>query len=130
MDLNTGLTQALSDGTNTYIYGNGRIAQAAGTDTEYFLGDALGSVRQITDNSGAVTYASAYDPYGVTTQAYGASQTAYGYTGEFTDSYIKLIYLRSRWYDPYLNQFIQPDTIVPDPYQPLELRRSESCKFH
>jgi len=27
MDLNTGLTQALSDGTYTYIYGNGRIAQ-------------------------------------------------------------------------------------------------------
>jgi hypothetical protein len=27
MDLNTGLTQALSDGTYTYLYGNDRIAQ-------------------------------------------------------------------------------------------------------
>jgi len=27
MDYNTGLTQALSDGTNTYIYGLDRIAQ-------------------------------------------------------------------------------------------------------
>ena len=36
MDLNTGLTHALSDGTNTYIYGNGRIAQVNG-GTEYFL---------------------------------------------------------------------------------------------
>jgi hypothetical protein len=34
MDLNTGLTQALSDGTNTYIYGNGRIAQTAGTQVQ------------------------------------------------------------------------------------------------
>ena len=33
MDLNTGLTQALSDGTNSYIYGNGRIAQV-NTGTE------------------------------------------------------------------------------------------------
>ena len=37
MDLNAGLTQALSDGTNTYLYGNGRFAQKQGTTTEYFL---------------------------------------------------------------------------------------------
>ncbi len=49
MDLNTGLTQALSDGTNNYVYGNGRIAQTQGGATEYFLSDALGSVRQKTD---------------------------------------------------------------------------------
>jgi len=45
LDLNTGLTQVLSDGTTTYLYGLGRIAQL-NTDTlmtDYFLGDALGS---------------------------------------------------------------------------------------
>jgi RHS repeat-associated protein len=118
MDLNAGLTQALSDGTNTYIYGNGRIAQAAGAGTEYFLGDALGSVRQMTNTSSAITYAKAYDPYGVVTTTSGASQTAYGYTGEFTSN--NLVYLRARMYAPYLNQFIQPDTIVPDPYMPAD----------
>lgn len=30
LDLNTGLTQVLSDGANTYLYGNGRIAQMNG----------------------------------------------------------------------------------------------------
>jgi hypothetical protein len=54
LDLNTGLTQALSDGTNTYIYGLGRIAQV-NTTTEYFLGDALGSVCQLTDPSSDIT---------------------------------------------------------------------------
>ena len=44
LDLNTGLTQVLNDGTNAYVYGLGRIAQV-NTTTEYFLGDALGSVR-------------------------------------------------------------------------------------
>ena len=39
LDLNTGLTQVLSNGSNTYLYGNGRISQYA-TQTEYFLGVA------------------------------------------------------------------------------------------
>jgi len=51
IDLNTGLTQALSDSTNTstnsYIYGLGRIAQTHDATTDYFLSDALGSVRQL-----------------------------------------------------------------------------------
>jgi hypothetical protein len=34
------------------------------TSTEYFLGDALGSVRQLTDSTGVVILAQAYDPYG------------------------------------------------------------------
>ncbi len=120
MDLNAGLTQALSDGTNTYIYGNGRIAQV-NTSTEYFLGDALGSVRQLTDNSGAVTYASAYDPYGVTTQSYGASQTAYGYTNEYMSQ--GLIYLRSRFYSPETGRFQTRDTWQGDYNRPLSLNR-------
>ena len=56
MELNMGLTQAISDDTSSYIYGVGRIAQV-NTTTEYFLRDALGSVRQLTDASGAITYA-------------------------------------------------------------------------
>jgi len=31
----------LADGTNTYLYGNGRIAQYAGMTPAYFLGDVL-----------------------------------------------------------------------------------------
>jgi len=122
-DLNSGLTQVLSDGTNTYLYGNDRIAQLPAEDpqqVDYFLGDALGSVRQMADESGAVVYAASYDPYGNVLSTNGDAQTSYGYANEYTDSYIKLIDLRSRWYDPYLNQFIQPDTIVPDPRIPAD----------
>ncbi len=50
LDLAAGLTQVVDDGTNTYLYGNGRIAQVDST-TEYFLGDALGSVRQLADSA-------------------------------------------------------------------------------
>ena len=69
LDLNAGLTQVLEDGTYAYTYGVGRIAQQQGTAPEYFLGDALGSVRQMTDQTGAITYARTYDPYGVATQS-------------------------------------------------------------
>ena len=108
MDRNSGLTQALSDGTNTYVYGLDRIAQTHGTATDYFLTDALGSVRQLTDPTGAITFARTYDPYGVVTQTTGAAQTAYGYTGEFTAN--NLVYLRARQYAPGMGRFLTRDT--------------------
>ena len=49
LDLAAGLTQVLSDGTDTYLYGVGRIAQYGASGAQYFLGDALGSVRQLAD---------------------------------------------------------------------------------
>ncbi len=116
MDYNTGLTQALSDGTNTYIYGNERLAQV-NTGTEYFLGDALGSVRQLTNSNGAVTY----DPYGVVTQTYGASQTAYGFTGEYTSQ--GFVYLRARMYSPASGRFTTRDSWQGDYNRPLSLNR-------
>ncbi len=116
MDLNSGLTQALSDGTNTYVYGVDRIAQV-NTGTQYFLGDALGSVRQLTNQSGAITYARVYDPYGVVTQTSGAAQTAYGYTGEFTSN--DMVYLRARFYAPSVGRFLARDTWGGDVNQPM-----------
>ena len=122
MDLNAGLTQALVAGTNTYIYGNDRIAQTQGGATEYFLGDALGSVRQLANANGAITYASAYDPYGVSSQTYGTSQSAYGYTGQYTDA-TGMVYLRARYYDPASGRFPTKDSWQGDYNRPLSLNR-------
>jgi hypothetical protein len=33
------------------------------------------------------------------------------------------MYYNARWYDPYLNHFTQPDSIVPDPYNPQDWDR-------
>ena len=49
LDLAAGLTQVLQDGEFSYLYGQGRIAQSGANGTEYFLGDDLGSVRQLVD---------------------------------------------------------------------------------
>lgn len=54
LDLAAGLTQVLADGTNTYLYGVGRIGEQQSGGRQYHLGDALGSVRQLVDASGQV----------------------------------------------------------------------------
>lgn len=45
----------------------------------------------------------------------------YGFTGEWTDSYIKLIYLRSRYYAPETGRFITKDVWPGDYTRPLSL---------
>ncbi len=91
--------------------------------TEYYLDDALGSVRQLTSSSGEVVLARSYDPYGnlVENTAYDGVTTAYGYTGEYTDYYIKLIYLRSRYYSPTTGRFLTKDSWQGDYTKPLSL---------
>ncbi|MEW6093472.1 MAG: hypothetical protein AB1531_05855, partial [Chloroflexota bacterium] len=87
LDLNSGFTQVLTDGETTHLYGLARLAQLdTGTfDTAYFLGDALGSVRQLIDETGAVTYAASYTPYGELLSSAGEGESAFGYTGEQVD---------------------------------------------
>lgn len=108
LDLNAGLTQVLSDGTNNYTYGLGRISQT-GVDTEYFLGDALGSVRQLTNGSGDVTLAKSYTPFGEVLSSNGSGVSPFAYTGEATDAN-GMVYLRSRYYNPAMGRFMNRDT--------------------
>ena len=49
--------------------------------------------------------------------------TVYRYTGQLTDYGTGLYWYRSRWYDPYIGRFLQPDTIVPQPGNPQSLNR-------
>jgi YD repeat-containing protein len=95
LDLNAGLTQVLSDGTNTYTYGVGRIAQTDASSTEYFLGDALGSVRQLVDENPEIVLTEAYDPYGNVISSSGNGSSVYGFDAEQQDI-TRLIYLRAR----------------------------------
>ncbi len=60
-------------------------------DFDYFLGDALGSVRQLADDNGDVTLARRYEPYGDVLESAGTGETSYDFTGEWRDSYIRVI---------------------------------------
>ncbi|MDP1624667.1 MAG: RHS repeat-associated core domain-containing protein [bacterium] len=122
LDLNTGLTQVLSDGMTDYLYSNGSIAQVNST-AEYFLGDALGSARQMTNASVGITYARGYDPYGVVTYTTGASHTEFGFTGEQYSVSTELLYLRARYYNSADGRFLTRDTWSGDVNRPLSLNR-------
>ena len=123
VDLAAGLTQTLDDGTNAYLYGNSRIAQVNNSGSQYFLGDALGSIRQLTDGGGAVTLARIYDPYGVVSATSGAGSSSYGFTAENQDSSNGLVYLRSRFYSPENGRFETRDTWQGDVNDPLTLNK-------
>lgn len=121
LDLNAGLTQVLDDGDNAYLYGNGRIAQV-NTNTEYFLGDALGSVRQLTTAQGEITLAKSYQPYGDTLSSVGNGSSEFAYTGEQQDV-SGLTYLRARYYASGDGRFLTKDTLSGDYNSPLSLNR-------
>jgi RHS repeat-associated protein len=87
------------DGSSTYYYGLERIAQERNSTTEYFLPDALGSVRQIANAGGAVTLGQSFDPFGNPDYRSGIGSSSYGFAGEWTDG-TGLQSLRARYYSP------------------------------
>ena len=132
--------------TKYYFAGTQRAAMRKYTvpkamAVEYFLGDHLGSTSITTDNTGAKVSEIRYKPWGEvrswwtsalsTTPAYKLPD--YTFTGQF--SYMDdpstsgategfgLMFYNARWYDPYLNHFTQPDSIVPDPSNSLDWDR-------
>jgi len=121
LDLNVGLTQVLNEGTDTYLYGLSRIGEES-IAWDYFLGDALGSVRQLVDDGGAVSLAQTYQPYGEVWSRFGDGISNYSYTGEQLDT-SGLIYLRARYMDSSAGRFITRDTWMGDYNQPMSLNR-------
>ena len=119
LDMALGLTQVLDDGERTYLYGVNRIAQAnADDDFAYFHGDALGSVRQLTDEAGDVTLAKVFTPYGDDLYEIGNAETRYGFTSEWSDV-TGLVYLRARYYSPWDGRFLSQDLWSGDANLPM-----------
>ena len=90
--------------------------------TDYFLTDALGSVRQLTDASGAITLAKSYQPYGATLASAGSGTSPFAFTGEQVDA-SGLTYLRARYYSSGDGRFLTRDTWMGDYNRPLSLNR-------
>ncbi len=129
LDLNSGLTQVLTENTpggygdETYLYGLARLAQVSAESTDYFVADALGSVRQLTDAGANVTLQRSYTPYGEILQTSGTGDTHYAFTGESYDPQTGLTYLRARTYSAGQGRFISQDTWAGDANLPLSYNR-------
>jgi RHS repeat-associated protein len=85
----------------SYALGNGQLlAQTRGTTTSYILPDGQGSIRALTNNSGAITDRARYDAFGNLQISQGTTANPYAYDGQRFDALTGLYQLRARSYDP------------------------------
>lgn len=118
-DRTSAVSLLLSDSEHSYLYGLGTAPLAQRDDTgvrEFLHGDALGSIRTVTDTTAAVIAESNYEPYGsptiaATSGSAVADVTRFGFAGEYTDA-TGLVYLRARYYDPSTGQFVSVDPAI------------------
>jgi YD repeat-containing protein len=108
-DVVSGLPNVLAEttggATTHYTYGLDQLAQVQDDQTQWLLGDGLGSVRQVVDNDRAhIVLSRGYSPFGNPSAALRAGLlgedgdvvTSYGFTGEQTDPN-GLVFLRARY---------------------------------
>ena len=113
------LAETTGNDTSRYLYGLDLFAQQQDATTTYLGYDAL-SVRLHLDADGAIAATYRYGPYG---EVVGAGPAGYGYTGEQWDHYIKMTYLRARYYQPEIGRFISRDQWAGRLRQPETLHR-------
>jgi RHS repeat-associated protein len=101
--------------TNYYVYGAGLLYQvtetATATNTLTYHYDYRGSTVALTADNGTVTDRIEYSLYGSMTYRVGTDDTPFLYNGRYgvmTDPN-GLLYMRARYYNPYLCRFISAD---------------------
>ena len=106
----------------TYTYGDDLISYHQGTGSQYYLYDALGSTRILTNENGQMTDSYNYDAFGTNTEHQGTSNNKYQYAGEqkdVTGNY----YLRARYYNPSVGRFTQMDSYMGQSNNPITLHK-------
>ena len=117
--------------TKYYFAGNQRVAMRTNTTLYYLLSDHLGSTSLTTNSSGAIVSELRYKAWGETRYSSGTTPTKYQYTGQYSNmSDFGLMFYNARWYDPYLNHFTQPDSIIPDPNNPQDWNRYAYARYN
>lgn len=92
--------------------GDKLISQIRGSETNYYLYDAQGSVRVLTDDTGAITDEYDYSSSGeLLGSSSGTTPNAYRYTGQQFDAQTGLYSLRARYYDPNNGRFLSKDPL-------------------
>lgn len=103
----------------TYIYANNKLLakQDNNGNKQYLHPDHLGSTTLVTNQSGDITEEEFYLPFG---EIYDGLETSrHLYTGKEKDKSTNLYYYGARYYNSLSRQFISPDSIIADIYNPL-----------
>jgi RHS repeat-associated protein len=116
--------------TTSYYHAEGRqIAARVADDFDhddltYILSDHLGSTTVVADALGVEVGHVIYDPYGgILENTLPLTTTGRLFTGQRWDDTIGLYDYGARFYDPETGTFIQPDSIVPQPGNPMAWNR-------
>jgi RHS repeat-associated protein len=112
--------------TKYYSFAGQMVAMKDETGLQYFLTDHLGSVVGVTDSNGTLISQQRYLPFGeVRTDLGLISQTDFGYTAQrkLDEGMGSIMDYKARMYSPYINRFLQPDTIIPDLSNPQSWNR-------
>lgn len=90
---------------------------------DYYHADHLGSASVVTRRDGTVRLAYQYSAFGAETYALDtrAVDPTHLYSDQAFDTETGLYEYDSRYYDPLLGRFIQPDALTPDVYNPQAL---------
>jgi RHS repeat-associated protein len=132
-DLNpTGYAQVVEEVTagavtRQYTYGLQRISQSQQISNaltpSYYGYDGGGTVRLLTDSTGAVTDTYDYDAWGNEVNTTGTTPNAYLYRGEQYDTDLGLYYLRARNFNPVTGRFLSTDPAEGVPTDPATLHK-------
>jgi RHS repeat-associated protein len=117
--------------TRTYAYGLERASenqQISSAWTPSFYGyDGHGSVRQLTNSTGAVTDAYDYDAFGNLVNQSGSTPNVYLFAGEQYDAALGLYYNRARYLNTATGRFWSMDTWEGQFSEPASLHKYLFC---
>ena len=107
----------------TYVKHEGqRVAERKHDGTKIYMHpDHLGSTTLITDSSGNGIENTSYTPYGVILE--GGDTSRYSYEGQEYDNTINQYDFHFRGYKAEWGIFAQPDSLIPNVYDPQSLNR-------
>jgi RHS repeat-associated protein len=126
----TGYAQVLEEDDSTggirqYIYGLNLISRldVSSGQSIYYVYDGHGSVRALTNSTGAVTDTYDYDAFGVLLHKTGMTSNNYLFAGEQFDPDLGLYYNRARYLNVSTGRFWNMDTLEGDDEDPSTLHK-------
>jgi RHS repeat-associated protein len=101
-----------------------RPGETAGTwKSRFYHADGLGSIRGLTDESGAVADRYSFTAFGELLEHTGEDNNAYLFAGESLDPNSGFYYNRARWMDPAVGRFASTDPFQGRIFDPASLHK-------
>lgn len=114
-----------ADGTviASYTYADDLVSMTRSSESFYYHFDGLGSTRQLTDSSAAVTDTFDYDAFGNLIARTGVTENTFLFAGQTLDASIAFLHLRARYYQPEVGRFTSVDSYAGEANSPVTFHK-------